>query len=114
MLLPGPFRRAAHRGARVCVARSCRGDGGPPRADCLVATGLRFAAPPYPGARPAETPAERLRQLRDLVREFHASVDVDTEPTELRLLPQPVARFAGGDANATATRAEPPAHPTRR
>ena len=68
---------------------------------------------PIPGApRPAETPAERLRQLRDLVREFHASVDVDTEPTELRLLPQPVARFAGGDANATATGRSRP--PTRR
>jgi hypothetical protein len=58
---------------------------------------------PIPGApRPAETPAKRLRQLRALALEFHVSVDVDTEPNELRLLPQPVARFAGGDANATA------------
>jgi len=57
---------------------------------------------PVPGAsRPWATPVERLRQLRALAREFHVSVEVDTEPTELRLLPQPVARFAGADANAT-------------
>jgi hypothetical protein len=66
-------------------------------------TGSGLQPRPITGApRPAKTPAERLRQLHALVREFHASVDVDTEPTELRLLPQPVARFAGGDANATA------------
>ena len=58
---------------------------------------------PIPGApRPAATAAKRLRQLRGLAREFHVFVDVDTGPTELRLLPQPVARFAEGDANATA------------
>ena len=58
---------------------------------------------PIPGApRPAATPAERLRQLRALAREFHVSVDVDAVPTELRLLPQPVARFGEGDAKATA------------
>jgi hypothetical protein len=58
---------------------------------------------PVPGApRPSATAAERLRQLRALAREFHIAVDVDSGPTELRLLPQPVARFGGEDATATA------------
>lgn len=49
---------------------------------------------PIPGApRPAESASERLRQLRALAREFRVTVDVDTGPTELRLLPQPVATF---------------------
>ena len=63
--------------------------------------GLEFR--PVPGApRPSTTPAERLRQLRALAREFHVAVDVDTGPTELRLLPQPIARFGGEDANSIA------------
>jgi len=77
----------------------------------LTATlrGRTVWSPPVPGLephqvpggpQPAATAAERLRQLRGLAREFHVSVDVDTGPTELRLLPQPVARFGGKDANA--------------
>jgi hypothetical protein len=54
---------------------------------------------PVPGAaRPAATPAERLRQLREMAREFHASVDVDKQRTELRLLSQPVYRYEAGAA----------------
>jgi hypothetical protein len=79
----------------------------------LTATlrGLTVWSPPVPGLeprrvpgapRPSATPAERLRQLRALAREFHVSVDVDMGPTELRLLPQPVARFGGREVNATA------------
>lgn len=49
---------------------------------------------PFPGAaRPAATPAERLRQLRGLAREFQLVVDVDKQKTDLRLLPQPVYRY---------------------
>jgi hypothetical protein len=63
--------------------------------------GLEFR--PVPGTpHPSTTPAERLRQLRALAREFHVAVDVDTGPTELRLLPQPIARFGGEDANSIA------------
>ena len=62
--------------------------------------GLEFQ--PVPDApHPATTPAERLRQLRALAREFHVSVDVDTGPTELRLLTQPVARFGAEKADTT-------------
>jgi hypothetical protein len=49
---------------------------------------------PVPGAvRPAATPAERLRQLRGLAREFRGRVDPDGGKTELRLLSQPVYRY---------------------
>ncbi len=49
---------------------------------------------PIPGApRPASTPAERLRQMRALAREFKASVDLETGGTQLRLLSQPLFRY---------------------
>jgi hypothetical protein len=49
---------------------------------------------PVPGApRPASTPAERLRQMRALAREFKASVDLEKGGTELRLLSQPLFRY---------------------
>jgi hypothetical protein len=49
---------------------------------------------PVPGApRPASTPAERLRQMRALAREFKASVDLENGGTQLRLLSQPLFRY---------------------
>jgi hypothetical protein len=49
---------------------------------------------PIPGApRPAATAAERLRQMRDLAREFKASVDLEKGATELRRLSQPLYRY---------------------
>jgi hypothetical protein len=58
---------------------------------------------PIPGApRPAAKPAERLRQLREMARNFKAFVDVEKGRTELRLLSQPVYRFeAGTDSSPT-------------
>ncbi len=54
--------------------------------------GIKFA--PIPGApRPAATPAERLRQMRSLAREFKASVDLEKGGTELRQLSQPLFRY---------------------
>jgi hypothetical protein len=51
---------------------------------------------PIPDApRPPANPAERLRQLRALAREFRVSIDVDKKQDELRLLPQPVYRYEG-------------------
>ena len=56
--------------------------------------GPGVTAKPIPGApRPAPTPAERLRQMRALAREFRAWVDVEEGGKELRLLPQPVFRY---------------------
>jgi hypothetical protein len=48
---------------------------------------------------PAESKSERLRQMRDLARRFKA-VELLPPPTrfELRLLPQPVVRYADADA----------------
>jgi hypothetical protein len=79
--------------------------------DAMAATrrGVRIWSPPRAGvawhpvpgaARPAPTPAERLRQLRSMAREFHASVDVDKKRTELRLLSQPVYRYDAGPAGS--------------
>ncbi len=52
---------------------------------------------PVPGAaKPALTPAERLRQLRGLAREFQGVVDPDKGKTELRLLSQPLFRYEAG------------------
>jgi len=49
---------------------------------------------PIPGApKPAATPAERLRQMRALAHEFHASFDLPKDRTELRLLPKPLYRY---------------------
>ena len=47
-----------------------------------------------PGApRPAAAPGERLRQMRDLAREFHAFLDMPDDRSELRLLPKPLYRY---------------------
>jgi hypothetical protein len=44
---------------------------------------------------PASTPAERLRQMRGLAREFHVAMEeVDRDRMDLRLLTQPVYRYA--------------------
>jgi hypothetical protein len=52
---------------------------------------------PVPGAaNPAAMPAERLRQLRGLAREFQGIVDPDKGKTELRLLAQPLYRYESG------------------
>jgi hypothetical protein len=52
---------------------------------------------PVPGAaKPAATPVEQLRQLRELAREFHGVVDPDKGKAELRLLPQPLYRYVKG------------------
>jgi hypothetical protein len=49
---------------------------------------------PIPGAHmPALTPAERLRQMRDLAHEFHAFFDNAEDKSELRLLPKPLYRY---------------------
>jgi hypothetical protein len=49
---------------------------------------------PIPGApAPASTPAERLRQMRDLAHEFHAFLDNPDDKSELRLLPKPLYRY---------------------
>lgn len=56
------------------------------------APGVEFR--PVPDApKPAGTPAERLRQLRTMAREFRATVDADKGRTELRQLSQPVYRY---------------------
>jgi hypothetical protein len=49
---------------------------------------------PIPGApAPATTPAERLRQIRSLVRDFQVETDRGDGPTRLRLLPHPLYRY---------------------
>jgi len=58
---------------------------------------------PIPGApKPGATPAERLRQMRALAREFRADIDAEKGPTELRMLPQPVFRFESAEATGAA------------
>jgi hypothetical protein len=54
---------------------------------------------PIPGApEPAAMPAQRLRQLRALAKEFSASETTRTDVTrELRLLTQPIYRYASTD-----------------
>jgi hypothetical protein len=53
---------------------------------------------PIPGAaRPAATPAERLRQMQALAREFHAFFDTADNKSELRLLPKPLYRYETKD-----------------
>ncbi len=44
-------------------------------------------------AAPATTPAERLRQMRDLAREFHIVMETESGRSDLRLLTQPVYRY---------------------
>jgi hypothetical protein len=55
--------------------------------------GVSFA--PIPGApKPAASPADRLRQMRALAREFHAFFNnAPEDQSELRLLPQPLYRY---------------------
>jgi hypothetical protein len=54
--------------------------------------GVEFT--PIPGApKPASTPAERLRQMRTLARDFHAFFDLPNERSELRLLTKPLYRY---------------------
>jgi hypothetical protein len=54
--------------------------------------GITFA--PIPAApKPAATPAERLRQMRALAREFHAFIGRPEDNSELRLLTQPLYRY---------------------
>jgi len=49
---------------------------------------------PIPGApKPAATPAESLRQMRALARDFRASFDNPPDRSEIRLLTQPVYRY---------------------
>ncbi len=49
---------------------------------------------PIPGApRPAATPAERLRQLKALAREFRANFNNPPDLSEIRPLTQPIYRF---------------------
>ncbi|MDR3636283.1 MAG: hypothetical protein P4L84_20945 [Isosphaeraceae bacterium] len=49
---------------------------------------------PIPDAPPpAATPAERLRQMRALAREFKAFFNLPKEQSELRLLSQPIYRY---------------------
>jgi hypothetical protein len=54
---------------------------------------------PMPGApAPAATPADRLRQMRALAREFSTFLDL-ASPTELRLLPKPIYRHEARQAD---------------
>jgi hypothetical protein len=54
--------------------------------------GVTFA--PVPDApKPAASPADRLRQMRALAREFHAFFNNPDDQSELRLLPQPLYRY---------------------
>jgi hypothetical protein len=49
---------------------------------------------PVPGAeRPAETAARRLRQMRQMARQFSAELTLRGERRELRLLTQPLYRY---------------------
>src|SRR5262249_3082330 len=77
------------------------GQGNGPRTWSPQAPGVVFKA--VPGApRPAETPAQRNRQIRALAREFHATDFFHKQSwTRLRLLPTPVARY--GKAGAAIT-----------
>jgi hypothetical protein len=43
---------------------------------------------------PASTPASRLTQMRSLARRFSAACTIKEETTQLRLLPQPLYRYA--------------------
>jgi hypothetical protein len=59
-----------------------------------------LAPSPVPdAATPAATAAARLTQMRKLSREFVAHMSADGE-WELRLLPQPLFRYGGGDNEA--------------
>ncbi|HEY2251411.1 MAG TPA: hypothetical protein VGH74_10140, partial [Planctomycetaceae bacterium] len=50
-------------------------------------------------APPGETPPARLRQMKDLSRKFTATIDFDQDrKEELRLLVQPLIRYADSDA----------------
>jgi hypothetical protein len=65
-------------------------------------SGPGVAFHPAPGAaKPAATPVERLRQLRNLAREFHGVVDPDKGKTELRLLAQPLYRYLKGPGRSS-------------
>lgn len=60
-------------------------------------TGAGVTPKPIPGAPPpAASPAERLRQMRALAREFRVTVDADKRSTELRMLSQPIYRYEAG------------------
>ncbi len=49
---------------------------------------------PIPDApKPAATPAERLRQMKALARDFHAHFNNPPDLSEIRPLPQPIYRF---------------------
>jgi hypothetical protein len=62
------------------------------------AAGIRLAA--IPGApSPAPSPAERLRQMQALAREFHAFFNAPEDRSELRLLPKPLCRYSTNSAS---------------
>jgi hypothetical protein len=58
--------------------------------------GVEFKEVPQAPA-PADTEAKRLGQMRAVARGFTASVGPEGDRHELRLLPQPVYRYPGGD-----------------
>jgi len=51
------------------------------------------------GPNPGDTPQRRLAQIRSLARDFSASTVRETVETELRMLPQPLARFDKPDVD---------------
>jgi hypothetical protein len=56
--------------------------------------GAGITMAPVPGApAPAATPAERLRQIRSLARDFQVETERDQGQTPLRLLTQPLHRY---------------------
>jgi hypothetical protein len=55
-----------------------------------------------PGApAPAANPADRLRQMRALAREFKAFLDLPDQQSELRLLTKPLYRYEARDGDAS-------------
>ncbi|MGO8750791.1 MAG: hypothetical protein ACLQNE_32980 [Thermoguttaceae bacterium] len=59
--------------------------------------GLKWVS--IPGTGPSEKPVMRLRQMKDLARRFTSQEywDPNNQRTELRLLPQPIHRYAAAE-----------------
>jgi hypothetical protein len=55
--------------------------------------GLKFQDVPG-AARPAESAETRLLQMKDLIQRFSAVVRRDPQPGQLRLMPEPIARYS--------------------
>jgi hypothetical protein len=58
-----------------------------------LAAGLEFHAVPGASESPASTPARRLRQMRQTLDDFTATISYETGQHELRALTQPIYRY---------------------